>query len=170
MTLRPPCEWSIVGGHARRRWSGHPKLREALEELICSTPLLYRLSWTWAWVWLSRPIDATRRHPRANAPAWRQRIRASPRIRAGRSYFVRGWMSHETCSCAACARSPAPGRNARLLCSRVVGRGCIGIHNNYGQFSKFHVCFCGLDPGNLKFETVRTDEQHICFQDLRRSI
>ena len=26
------------------------------------------------------------------------------------------------------------------------------------------VClFCGLDPGNLKFETVRTNEQHICF-------
>ena len=33
----------------------------------------------------------------------------------------------------------------------------------YGQFSKFHVCFCGLDPGNLKFETVRTHKQHICF-------
>ena len=33
----------------------------------------------------------------------------------------------------------------------------------YGQFSKFHVCFCGLDPGNLKLETVRTNEQHICF-------
>ena len=29
----------------------------------------------------------------------------------------------------------------------------------YGQFSKFHVCFCGLDPGNLKFETVRTNNQ-----------
>ena len=40
----------------------------------------------------------------------------------------------------------------------------------YGQFSKFHVCFCGLDPGNLKFETVRTNKQHICFLDLRRSI
>ena len=39
-----------------------------------------------------------------------------------------------------------------------------------GQFSEFHVCFCGLDPGNLKFETVRTHKQHICFQDLRRSI
>ena len=33
----------------------------------------------------------------------------------------------------------------------------------YGQFSKFHVCFCGLDPGNLKFETVRTHKQHMCF-------
>ena len=33
----------------------------------------------------------------------------------------------------------------------------------YGQFSKCHVCFCGLDPGNLKFETVRTHKQHICF-------
>ena len=33
----------------------------------------------------------------------------------------------------------------------------------YGQFSKNHVCFCGLDPGNLKFETVRTHKQHICF-------
>ena len=22
----------------------------------------------------------------------------------------------------------------------------------YGQFPKFHVCFCGLDPGNLKFQ------------------
>ena len=28
---------------------------------------------------------------------------------------------------------------------------------------KFHACFCGLDPGNLKFETVRTNKQHICF-------
>ena len=34
---------------------------------------------------------------------------------------------------------------------------------SYGQFSKCHVCFCGLDPGNLKFETVRTHKQHICF-------
>ena len=33
----------------------------------------------------------------------------------------------------------------------------------YGQFSEFHVCFCGLDPGNLKFERVRTHKQHICF-------
>ena len=32
-----------------------------------------------------------------------------------------------------------------------------------GQFSEFHVCFCGLDPGSLKFETVRTNKQHICF-------
>ena len=35
--------------------------------------------------------------------------------------------------------------------------------NDYGQFSEFHACFCGLDPGNLKFETVRTHKQHICF-------
>ena len=34
---------------------------------------------------------------------------------------------------------------------------------HYGQFSKFHVCFCGLDSGNLKFETVRTNKQYICF-------
>ena len=33
----------------------------------------------------------------------------------------------------------------------------------YGQFSKFHVYLCGLDSGNLKFETVRTNKQHICF-------
>ena len=32
----------------------------------------------------------------------------------------------------------------------------------YGQFSKFHVCCFGLDSGNLKFETVRTNKQHIC--------
>ena len=25
------------------------------------------------------------------------------------------------------------------------------------------ICFCGLDPGNLKSETVRTNKQHICF-------
>ena len=35
--------------------------------------------------------------------------------------------------------------------------------HNYGQFSKFQIVFCGLDPGNLKFETVRTDKHHICF-------
>ena len=40
----------------------------------------------------------------------------------------------------------------------------------HGQFSEFHVCVCGLDPGNLKIETVRTHKQHICFYDLRRSI
>ena len=34
---------------------------------------------------------------------------------------------------------------------------------SHGQFSEFHVCFCGLDPGILKFETVRTNKQHICF-------
>ena len=28
---------------------------------------------------------------------------------------------------------------------------------------KFNLCFCGLDHGNLKFETVRTHKQHICF-------
>ena len=33
----------------------------------------------------------------------------------------------------------------------------------YGKFSKIQVCFCGLDPGNLKFETVRTNKQHVCF-------
>ena len=31
----------------------------------------------------------------------------------------------------------------------------------YGQFSKCHVCFCGLDSGNLKSETVRTNKQHL---------
>ena len=36
-------------------------------------------------------------------------------------------------------------------------------HGANGQFSKFHVCFCGLYPGGLKFETVRTNKQHICF-------
>ena len=35
--------------------------------------------------------------------------------------------------------------------------------SHYGQFSKLHVCFCGLDAGNLQFETVRTNKQHICF-------
>ena len=38
-----------------------------------------------------------------------------------------------------------------------------GVVKCYGQFSTFHVCFCGLDPGNLKFETVQTNTQHICF-------
>ena len=33
----------------------------------------------------------------------------------------------------------------------------------YGQFSNVHDCFCGLDPGNLKFETVQTRKRHICF-------
>ena len=33
----------------------------------------------------------------------------------------------------------------------------------YGQLSTNHVCFCGLDPGDFKFETVRTHKQHICF-------
>ena len=33
----------------------------------------------------------------------------------------------------------------------------------YGPFSKCHVFFCGLDSGNLKYETVRTNRQHTCF-------
>ena len=33
------------------------------------------------------------------------------------------------------------------------------FRKRYGQFSKFHVCFCGLDPGNLKFETVRRNKR-----------
>ena len=33
----------------------------------------------------------------------------------------------------------------------------------YGQFSEFQTCFCGLDPGYLKFETVRSHRQRICF-------
>ena len=40
---------------------------------------------------------------------------------------------------------------------------CLYAYGPYGQFSKFHVCFCGLDSGNLKFETARTNKQHICF-------
>ena len=35
--------------------------------------------------------------------------------------------------------------------------------SGYAQFSKFYVCLCGLDPVNLKFETVQTHKQHICF-------
>ena len=31
------------------------------------------------------------------------------------------------------------------------GRGASYCMCVYGQFSKFHVCFCGLDSGNLKF-------------------
>ena len=34
---------------------------------------------------------------------------------------------------------------------------------HYGQFSEFQICFCGLDPGNLKFETVPTHKRHVCF-------
>ena len=33
----------------------------------------------------------------------------------------------------------------------------------YGQFSIFHVCFCGLGSGNLNFETIPANSQHICF-------
>ena len=33
----------------------------------------------------------------------------------------------------------------------------------YGKFSTFQVCFCGLDPGNLKSETVRTHKRHVRF-------
>ena len=31
-----------------------------------------------------------------------------------------------------------------------------GFHlaEGYGQFSKYHVCFCGLDSGNLKFDST----------------
>ena len=29
-----------------------------------------------------------------------------------------------------------------------VPKGMFPCRTRYGQFSKFHVCFCGLDPGN----------------------
>ena len=39
----------------------------------------------------------------------------------------------------------------------------------YGQFSKFNVCFCGLDPGTLKSDIVsKKHPQSIC-SDLRLS-
>ena len=31
------------------------------------------------------------------------------------------------------------------------------------SISEISSCFCGLDPGNLKFETVRTHKRHIRF-------
>ena len=57
-----------------------------------------------------------------------------------------------------------PSHQSLSFCSKT--RFChfnIVCEQTYGQFSKFHVCFCGLDSGNLKFETVRTNKQHICF-------
>ena len=30
----------------------------------------------------------------------------------------------------------------------------------YGKFSELQICFCGLDSGNLKIETVRTKTCH----------
>ena len=63
----------------------------------------------------------------------------------------------------------APGlddRVALVLLRRERDHLAIGIcivGYEYGQFSEFHVCFCGLDSGNLKFETVRTTRRHICF-------
>ena len=47
--------------------------------------------------------------------------------------------------------------------TRALAEGISKAREPYGQFSKKHVCFCGLDPGSLKFETVRTNTQHICF-------
>ena len=35
-------------------------------------------------------------------------------------------------------------------------------NDNTVSFQNF-ICFCGLDPGNLKFETVRTHKKHIRF-------
>ena len=49
-------------------------------------------------------------------------------------------------------------KEASLLASRMARLArCI-----YCQFSNFSIC-SGLDSGNLKFETVRTNKQHICF-------
>ena len=47
--------------------------------------------------------------------------------------------------------------------STAAGRRALEYSIMYGKFSKFKICFCGLDPGNLKFETVRTHEQPIFF-------
>ena len=53
---------------------------------------------------------------------------------------------------------------ARFECQDTGGaEACLAGRMPYGQFSKYHVCFCGLDSGNLKFETVRTHKQHIRF-------
>ena len=34
--------------------------------------------------------------------------------------------------------------------------------NQYGKFSEFQVCSCGLDSGNLTSETVRTHKRRVC--------
>ena len=44
-------------------------------------------------------------------------------------------------------------------------RGSIDITTT-ASFHEFMFVFFGIDSGNLKFETVRTHKQHICFQDL----
>ena len=58
----------------------------------------------------------------------------------------------------------------RFLALRGLGWRTDRISEMLRSVFKFHVCFCGLDSGNLKFETVRTNKQHICFWDLRRLI
>ena len=39
----------------------------------------------------------------------------------------------------------------------------LSLFDKCGKFSNFQVCFCGLHPGNLKSETVRTHKQRIRF-------
>ena len=47
---------------------------------------------------------------------------------------------------------------------QVFGGGRGDIHdNNTVIFQNVMFVCCGLDPGNLKFDTVRTNKQHICF-------
>ena len=62
------------------------------------------------------------------------------------------------------SRSSARGPRAPGAGAAGVGKAfCKSMKHRYGQFSKFQIIFCGLDPGNLKFETVRTHKQPICF-------
>ena len=63
-----------------------------------------------------------------------------------------------------------PGRRAPARRLQAGGARQLVLRGNHSSNAtclrsvfKFHVCFCGLDPGNLKFETVRTNKQHICF-------
>ena len=74
-----------------------------------------------------------------------------------------GWAKHHHDTWLTCMQL-----STQLLC--LFSPTELGHDLGYGQFSKFHVCFCGLDSGNLTFETVRTHKQHMCFKDLRRSL
>ena len=74
----------------------------------------------------------------------------------GRREHKGSFRETKTCKQRTLTTATVATRPVRAACEPRCGIG-------YGQFSKLHVCFCGLDPGNLKFETVRTHRQHICF-------
>ena len=139
----------------------------------------------------TEPDRATTRPKSAGRTASNRIFRTEPnrteylfeksRTETNRTEPVPSWSMHLSSAhmVVPCTRDPKVLETrlfAPLLCSadtghrdkcmiqwRPSGEFVVRHSTDYGKFSNFQICFCGLDPGNLKSETVRTHERHVCF-------